>query len=796
MTSSNRTFGRALAHTIVTSWRPRVVALIAMLVGIALLQTPLFATLGFEHALATAVFASCVGIDTGSWLARRLCKGPRPASLFELLLAVGAAKLLAIALTVVPIALATLRASWRPMCDWQFGVLAEFGMPVISAALGAVVGFTVALTVGAQRPIAARVVPWLALLATAAHGLWRFYAAPPVFSYSPLVGYFPGNLYDEDITLNAAFWWARLDAALVVMAMFTFCLWRIDLASLRMQWRGLRLSAGPRLALMVCAVTSLAVAGMRHQGGRLGYAIDASDIDSALGGRIETKHFIIHYDRYAGFADDMNLIAGDHEFRYQQVVAQFGIAPTGKIHSYYFANTAQKARWMGARDVEMAKPWRKEIYLDHRDFPHSSLRHEIAHIVAGAAGDSLFAISARRVAGLPLLVNPGLIEGMAVALDWPGSYDRTQTPHQAMRVMQAMGVDPSINDLLSLGFLSLSSARSYTTAGSFLRYLLDTYGAEKVRAYYHNGGDLSAAFGRSAGDIVVGWRNMLSKVEVSDAAIAANKERFRGGSVFARPCPHAIAKAQRLADGAMADGDVATAVAALRDICNQDPGEPRHRLTLAAYLTAGDDAMQAESTALLESLAADVAEVSPAIRIAALQALINRRGHDGDFATAQRYLVRAEAIAADAGAQRQLAALRVTLDATGLFGQALRGYFFATNPTPAHRIAWADAIIAATPTDSPVRGIGWYLRGLRKMDIADWVGAADDLQNALALPLPSDQFTAYAARRLAIAGYRSNKTSAVRAAIRALQGHQSTDVDRLLAADWQARLAAAAISDQ
>lgn len=792
MTSSNRTFGRALAHTIVSAWRPRIVAMIAVLVGVGLLQTPLFATLGFEHALATAVFASCVGIDAGGWLARQLVKGPRPASLFQLLLAVGAAKILAIALTVVPIALAALSGIWRPTCDWEFGVLAEVGMPVISAALGAVVGFTVVLVVGAQRPIVARVVPWLVLLATAVHGLWRFYAAPPVFSYSPLVGYFPGNLYDEDITLNAAFWWARLDAALVVTAMFTCCLWRIDLAALRMRWRGARLSGGPRVAAAVWVITTLAFLSMRHYGGNLGYAIDASDINKALGGSVETEHFIIHYDRNASFADDIKLIAADHEFRYQQVVAQFGAAPRGKINSYYFANTAEKARWMGARDVEMAKPWRKEIYLDHREFPHPSLRHEIAHIVAGAAGDSLFAISARRVVGLPLLVNPGLIEGMAVALDWPGNYDRTQTPHQAMRVMQAMGVDPSINDLLSLGFLSLSSARSYTTAGSFLRYLLDTYGAEKVRAYYQNGGDLHAAFGVPAAEVVAGWRSMLSKVEVSDSVIAANKERFRGGSVFARPCPHAIAKAQRHADEAMANGDVASAVAALRDICNQDPGEPRHRLALAAYLTAGDDKMQAESTALLEALAADAKEVSPALRIAALQALINRRGHDGDFAAAQRYLTQAEALPADDGAQRQLAALRIALDAAGLFGQALRGYFFATNPTPAHRIAWADAIIAATPIDSPVTGLGWYLRGLRKMDIAEWAGAADDLQRALALALPSDKFTANAARRLAVAGYRSNNVGAVSTAITALRRGNSTDVDRLLAADWQARLATAA----
>src|SRR6185503_4424610 len=117
-----------------------------------------------------------------------------------------------------------------------------------------------------------------------------------------------------------------------------------------------------------------------------------------------------------------------------QVVARTGVAVPGKIHSYYFANGEQKARWMGARNVEMAKPWRREIYIDHRAFPHTSLRHEIAHVVAGEFGDPLFGVSARSVLGIPIPV-PGMIEGYAVAADWPGGYERTITPHQTMRVL-------------------------------------------------------------------------------------------------------------------------------------------------------------------------------------------------------------------------------------------------------------------------------------------------------------------------------------------------------------------------
>src|SRR3954470_14078488 len=130
--------------------------------------------------------------------------------------------------------------------------------------------------------------------------------------------------------------------------------------------------------------------GARHlAAGGLGYAVDAADLDAVLDGRIETEHFVIHYAHTPEIDAEIELIARDHEFRYAQVVAQLGVAPAGKLGSYYFADRAQKAHWFGAYAVEMAKPWRREIYLDHRGFPHPSLRHEIAHAVASAFGDPI-----------------------------------------------------------------------------------------------------------------------------------------------------------------------------------------------------------------------------------------------------------------------------------------------------------------------------------------------------------------------------------------------------------------------
>ncbi len=240
--------------------------------------------------------------------------------------------------------------------------------------------------------------------------------------------------------------------------------------------------------MALAAVAAFAIAGLlRSDAGELGYAIDAGDIQNVLGGTIETAHFTIHYAKTPDIERDIELIAADHEFRYAQVVDEIGEAPAGKLVSYYFADTEQKARWFGARNVEMAKPWRHEIYLDHRAFPHSSLRHEIAHAVASSFGDRWFGVAVRD----GVLFNPGLIEGLAVALDWPGG-DGPLTPHESVRALELMGMRPALRDLLSIQFFEFSSARGYTTAGSFLRFLLDTYGAPKLRALYHSGGDFAS----------------------------------------------------------------------------------------------------------------------------------------------------------------------------------------------------------------------------------------------------------------------------------------------------------------
>ncbi|HET9624392.1 MAG TPA: hypothetical protein VFP84_23630 [Kofleriaceae bacterium] len=749
---------------------------LAAALGVGLGWLPLFGVLGFELATAAALFAAVMGLDVGSALARERQRGAAPTTLRA---ATARAMARAVAVMVIPAVIAAVRGIWVATCDWAFGLEAYLAMPIATAALAGALGHALGVVCGPRRFVGAAIAQ-LPALGVVLAALWRFYREPPVFSYNAILGYFPGNLYDENIRLSWPLLWSRLDdAAWVALAVGLVGL-AYDPARHRVRWRRAPASEPrKRTATFVATAVAFVVGCALHlEGGALGFAVNASDIERELDGTIETAHFIIHYAHREDIDAQIDLIAEDHEFRYAEVVAQLGAAPPGKLRSFYFADHDQKARWFGARDVEMAKPWRREIYLDHRTFPHGSLRHEIAHAVASAFGDPWFGVAARH----HIFANPGLIEGLAVAVDWPGGYERP-TPHEAVRALAELGIQPALGQLLSLEFFSVSSARGYTTAGSFLRYLLDTYGAAKLRQLYGSGGDFEAAYGVPLAVLEAGWRAMIEQIQLAPEAIEAQRERFRGVSVFARPCPHAIAAWRERAGKALGAGDREAALGWLREVCAVSPDEPRHVLELADLLAVGDAFERVQARALWLGLAGDGDRVTSTLRVEVLERLARDAARRGDRAAVHARIRQAFDLPIDSNERRQLDAEAFTLLHPGPAADALYAYFFVPGPVPPIVLAqWA--VIA-----EPGLGFAHYLLGLQYTIAEKWAPAAAELSRAIDLDLPGPQFARNAARRLAVAAYRAHDRGRVEKAIAVLAGPGMTTPDRFLADDWKARLA-------
>ncbi|MEO8702797.1 MAG: hypothetical protein ABI867_22325 [Kofleriaceae bacterium] len=753
--------------------------------GIGLGVQPLFGVLGLELSVVTALFASIMSADVGAALARELARMPargvERAAYPGRTLARGAlaSSGIAMALTLIVAIVAALRGIVVPTCDWWFGIVAFVGMPLASAALGGAAGHAMGVIVGPRRVLGA-VLAQLPAIVVAIAAVWRFHAAPPVYTYNAVLGYFPGNMYDENVKLTMPLVWSRLEQLAWLVALLAAAAWRFDVASYRVR-RAPR-PANRRTGSLAIAIVAIAAAvALRWNGGTLGFAVDAEDLEVALGGRIETEHFVIYYSPTPEIEAEIQVIAEDHEFRYHQVVKELGVEPDHKLISFYFADRDQKARLHGSRDVEMAKPWRGEIYLDHRSFPHSSLRHEIAHAVAAEFGDWLWGIASRRVLGVPLLVSPGLVEGLAVAVDWPSGYDRPN-PHESVRVIQALGKLPSIDSLLGLSFFSVSSAQGYTTAGSFLRFLLERHGNAKLRALYHNGGDFEAAYGLPLERLEREWRAMLDTIELPPNVIESQKERFRGGSVFAKSCPHAIAKRRDRAFDEFLDGDRDEAIDLMRRVCSDSEGEPRYRLELGDFLYSKDDDVP-EAYLFWESVAYSEA-ITISMRANALERLARAAGAHGDFKRAGDLLAYAQKLPLDLNERRQLDAMAFAHAHTGPAGPAMRAIFFPPRGTPANALEQAQAAVAAEPE----LGMAHYLLGIQRSNKADWVAGAHEFELALARELPGISFVKNAARRLAVAAYRSHDRARLSIAASVLSGSAMTSGDRMLAKDWLDRV--------
>lgn len=771
------------------SWRVRIWAMILVISALVLCQLPLFGILGFEFSFVLALLGSVAGADLGASLVRRCRTFPStrvqralsPAQTVAQLVAWAALR--SMALLVAPLIIVCLNALFVRNCDWLFGLRCFVLMPLLSTALASALGVFSGLAAGNRRWLGLAL-PHLVLFSTVLVALWHFYRAPAVFSYNILVGYFPGNLYDESIELRAPFYWARLFHLSVVLTLGALSSLMLDVSSLRLCWKP-RPTTGRRRPLALAIAAACVASLLWLNSGQLGFFVGSQDIRAALAGRYESEHFVIHYPPIGEIARDIELIADDHEFRRAQLVRDFDVDPDQKILSYFFESPEQKFRLMGARNVYMAKPWRHEIYINSRPFPHPVIRHEIAHVMAGAFADNLFEVSTDRLLGLPLLFNVGMIEGIAVAADWPDHFDKALTPHQSVKALSELGMMPPVENLFSTGFFAFSAARGYTVAGSYIRFLLERYGIERLRILYGNGGDFKTAYGRSQKELTGQWQALIEATPLPPGAAELVRERFRRPALIKRPCPHAIARDYESMAEQVGRGELDRAIVTMRGVCKDAPGEPRHQLQLAAVLIRSEQYKEAAS---IYTSIGNNEEVSATLRAHALFALVDLLMADENRVSTEVMLQRIAEMVLGADDRRRVRVLRFVLQHKGAAGEELRNIFWAGKPgEPLSPVVIAGRAALAAAAE-PTLGISFYLLARQ----LHGHGAPDATRLAMLAALADDSLgplvTREAARILAIASYRSGAYDEVLRAARILIDKKQPQVTRLLGYDWMERV--------
>jgi hypothetical protein len=321
----------------------------------------------------------------------------------------------------------------------------------------------------------------------------------------------------------------------------------------------------------------------------------------------------------------------DCEYDAHAVATALGLSQPPRVTVWLYRSPEEKRRLVGAGRTSFTKPWLAEVHVHEEGTPHPILRHELVHALASAAAVGPLRVPARS----GLIVNAGLVEGLAVALDVPaGAFG----VHDLARAMRDEGRLPPLAALLGAGgFLGAAPARAYTASGSFLRFLLDRYGPAPVLAAYRRG-DVTAAFGRSLADLEAEWQRFLDGVTVPPELAAVAEARFERASLFARACVREVASLEGDAARATAAGRAAAAEALLRRASTLSGGDPAWLRPAADGWRAAGDLARAEAI-LREALErVGAAGGHSALRSSLLGALGDLRLRRGDAqGAAERY---------------------------------------------------------------------------------------------------------------------------------------------------------------
>lgn len=528
-------------------------ALVALL-GVILTTLPLMGLPGYELSAGLCLVLTFVG----PFLANAIVRAGGTA----------VETVAVVVLAVLPAVLTAILRTWLGSpCD-PFGAFAFVPVLVLPSAV-LIAAFATLLRRWTRRCWQIGLGWVIGISVSASATVWPLLAGPQVFAFNHLGGFLPGPLYDEELSIAPALLWFRAATVLLSLGLFA-------LAARRPRW---------------AAVTLALFLGLEWKGTELGFRASDDSVARALGGVADFDGIRLHYPLGVR-ADELQKMITDLRFRKQQLVTFFGAAPEGTVRVWWYRSPDEKQRLVGAADTQFAKPWRREVHINSLGFPNPVIKHEFVHALAAPWGAPPFGVAASLGGLMP---HVGVIEGFAVAADNP---IEDLTLHQWCAAMKKKDLLPNVSELMTpQGFYGTAHTRAYTTAGSFLRYLADTHGKDKLRALYLHG-DFTEAFGQPLTTLASGYVAFLDTVPIDPEAVNQAFGRFRRGSLFERPCAREIARLSAEA-GSLLGVDPVRARALIERCRVVQPGEPSHALAQAHLLRRLGQ--RDEARALLES---------------------------------------------------------------------------------------------------------------------------------------------------------------------------------------------------
>jgi hypothetical protein len=678
---------------------------------------PLFGGPGYEAALALGVILplpiACLSAAR-AWASGRAGRQP----LGVLGRAVGFAGVLA----VVHLLILLLHGARVGFCGPLQGVVLYALGPATGAVLAGVWGSLAGLAVGRRGRTLALVLAALGPLGGIGVSLGRFWTSPMVFAFDPFAGFFAGTLYDTVIDAVPRLLTYRAGSAASAVTALALCAassvestGRVAFPRERRGWLGL---AGFALVLS---------AGVSAFGPRLGHYQTSATIRERLGHVLLSERCEVVYA--SGILPERARLLGDEcDAHIRAHESYFETAFPERITVFTFASAEQKGALMGASNTYIAKPWRKEVYVQSDNYPHPVLGHELAHVVAGSFGRGPLDVAGPLGGWIP---DPGRIEGFAVAASPPEDSDYSLL--EWTKAMRELGLLPPLSSIFKLSFLGTNSSTGYTLAGAVVDWLRARHGPAALRAWY-GGASVESAFGVSLGLLSQQLEADLDRVEISDRLREVARARFDRPAIFGRRCPHVVDALLGSAGFAFDGFDVSKAESAYADALALDPSNFNARLGLAACVERAGPPAAAEARyrALAEDPGLTRVQRSAVLERLADRALLERRD-----AEATRLYIEAERYAFDEHRARTISVKR--LATSDERGRSALVALLLGDPWLGSDLPLAMSELGEWSAAVPEDGLADYLIGKNLYNRARWNDARVRLEEALArnILLPS-----------------------------------------------------------
>lgn len=345
--------------------------------------------------------------------------------------------------------------------------------------------------------------------------LYELFTYPQVYFFNHVWGGWPGPIYDEIVRMNEATVFFRL----------LTILWSILL------WYFPSVNSG-RLAKWIVGFAAVSLLIGYTQLAEFGVISPRSYLQHVLGGHKSAEHFELYYDRQLYSDYEVDLLAKEHKFYFDQIAGQLELSErdtSQKIESYLYGHAWQKKELVGAKFTSFVPVWleQDQLHIAKQQIDHS-LKHELVHVLTKEFGNKLFNAS----------WSIGLVEGIAVAID--GGSSLTSTVDQIVVSEKPYPTAEELKYAFSpRGFYGGRSGVNYTTSGSFVRFLMKEYPIKNLKEAYRTG-DFTGAYETDWKTLAEKWHQFLDTVEADTVDQQVARRIFSRLSLFEKECPHLV----------------------------------------------------------------------------------------------------------------------------------------------------------------------------------------------------------------------------------------------------------------